>query len=202
MKSSKPKRIGIYAGAFNPVHSGHIAFALQAMENANLDKVYFLPERRPRHKPHVEHFGHRVAMLKRATQPHPNFGVLELVDVSFTVERTLARLRQLFKDDQLVFLVGSDVAEQIPTWPRADALISSCELVVGVRQRDNAHRLHEALKQWAVQPKGLHIFTSFAADVSSREVREALYKRASVRGLLKSVQRYSDHHWLYISLGS
>lgn len=200
MHKQKQKRIGIYAGAFNPVHAGHIAFALQAMEHANLDKVYFLPERRPRYKPGVEHFAHRLAMLKRAAKPHPNFDVIEMVDVSLTVERTIPRLKQIFGNDQLVFLVGSDVAEQIPTWPKYEALLSNAELVIGVRQRDNAARLHKSLKQWPVQPQDLHIFTSFAADVSSKDVREALYRRAPVRGLLASVHQYSNRHWLYVSL--
>src|SRR5581483_3364510 len=88
------KRIGIYSGVFDPVHAGHIGFALQAVERAGLDKVYFLPERRPYHKQGVEHFGHRVAMLKRATRPHPALSVLELEDISFTVERTLPKLQK------------------------------------------------------------------------------------------------------------
>jgi nicotinate-nucleotide adenylyltransferase len=69
-------RIGIYSGTFDPVHSGHISFALQSLKAAKLDKVYFLPERRPRNKQQVEHFGHRVAMLKRAIKPYPEFNVL------------------------------------------------------------------------------------------------------------------------------
>jgi cytidyltransferase-like protein len=59
-------RIGIYSGTFDPVHAGHMAFALQAMQEAKLDRLYFLPERRPRYKQGVEHFAHRVAMLERA----------------------------------------------------------------------------------------------------------------------------------------
>src|SRR4051812_40769392 len=84
----KSKRIGIYAGTFNPVHTGHVAFALQAVKEANLDEVYFVPERQPRGKAGVEHFGHRVAMLKRALRPYKQFDVLELVDVNMTVNRT------------------------------------------------------------------------------------------------------------------
>src|SRR3982751_4027627 len=110
-------RIGIYAGTFDPVHAGHIAFALQAMERADLDSLCFLPERRARTKQGVEHFGHRVAMLRRATQPHPKFSVLELDDVSFTVERTLPALYKRFPQTQLIFLFGSDAVEQLPNWP-------------------------------------------------------------------------------------
>jgi nicotinate-nucleotide adenylyltransferase len=194
------KRIGIYAGTFDPVHGGHVAFALQALQAAKLDKVYFLPERRPRNKQQVEHFGHRVAMLKRAAKPHPQFEVLELVDVSFSVERTLPYLNQQFPDAELVFLFGSDVVPGLSGWPHADKLLQAGELVIGLRSRDDRHAIHKLVEAWPVQPKAVTIFDSFAPDVSSGQVREALRARQPARGLLTSVERYSDRHWLYVSL--
>lgn len=194
-------RVGIYSGAFDPVHAGHIAFALQAMKAARLDKVYFVPERRPRHKRGVEHFGHRVAMLKQAIRPHPKFGVLELVDVSFSVERTLPRLKRQFSDSQLVFLLGSDSAKTVPDWPNSERLLATAELVVGVREGDDPMAAEAMIAAWPVQPQALTIFESYAPDVSSGTVREALRHRRSARGLLASVARYSNKHWLYVSLG-
>jgi nicotinic acid mononucleotide adenylyltransferase len=58
-------------------------------------------------------------MLNRAVKPYPEFKVLELVDVSFSVERTLPKLRQLFPDAELVFLFGSDVVAGLADWPAA-----------------------------------------------------------------------------------
>ena len=194
------KRIGVYAGAFNPVHAGHIAFALQALETSKLDAVYFLPERRPRHKPGVEHFGHRVAMLKRAARPHPKLGVMELVDVSFTVKRTLPELQKHFPGSQLVFLFGSDVVRNLPQWPEAETLLRAAELVVGTRAEDMQQLIERHIAAWPVQPKQLTVFKSYAADISSSQVRQALQRRKYVRGLLSSVARYSERHWLYISL--
>ena len=78
-------RVGIYAGTFDPVHVGHISFALQSLTAANLDSIYFAPERRPRNKQQVEHFAHRVAMIKRAIRPYRKFAILELVDTSFSI---------------------------------------------------------------------------------------------------------------------
>ena len=193
------KRIGIYSGSFDPVHAGHISFALQAVEQAKLDKVYFLPERRPRYKQGVEHFGHRVAMLKRASKPHAKLGVLELEDVSFTMERTLPKLQKRFVDKQLVFLFGSDVAQQLPTWPKAKNLLGSSELVVGVRKESILEHIRQDIAGWPAKPQQLYIFESYAADVSSGKVREALRSRKYVRGLLTSVARYANHNWLYIS---
>lgn len=193
-------RIGIYAGTFDPVHGGHIAFALQAMERAGLDKLYFLPERRPRHKKGVEHFGHRVAMLQKAVRPHPKFAVLELDDSSFNIMRTLPKLQARFAGDQLVFLFGSDVIADLPTWPQAERLLEDSELVVGCRREDDPAIIRECINNWPLTPRVCMVFSSYAPEVSSGRVRDALRQRRSVRGLLKSVERYSNRNWLYVSL--
>jgi nicotinic acid mononucleotide adenylyltransferase len=172
-------------------------------------------------------------MLRRAVAPHPQFGVLELVDVSFSVERTLPRLRQEFPDDQLVFLFGSDVVPGLAAWPHVDRLLASTELVIGLRARekddarDNGDiysdsdirdnnvyigdqhiredhdRLRQIIEAWPTPPQVLTMFPSYAPDVSSGRVREALrhgQPGQPVKGLLSSVERYSDRHWLYVSL--
>lgn len=198
---TKQPRIGIYAGTFDPVHSGHVAFALQAVQAAGLDAVYFLPERQPRDKQQVEHFGHRVGMLERALKPHPQLEVKELVDANFSVKRTLPQLRQRFSGSRLVFLFGSDIVPALSDWPHAEQLLKDHELVIGIRSRHNREDLRDIIDSWPARPKSVTMFDSYAADVSSGIVREALRKgQAAVPGLLKSVERYSDRHWLYVSL--
>jgi nicotinate-nucleotide adenylyltransferase len=194
-------RIGIYAGTFDPVHTGHVTFALQAVQAAQLDKVYFLPERRPRSKQHVEHFGHRVAMLKRALQPHPQLKVLELVDVSFSIEKTLPKLKKQFADNQLIFLFGSDVVPGLQDWPKAERLLADHELVIGLRHQESRENVHKLVEGWPAKPKAVIIFPSYAPEVSSGRIREALRLRKKAPGVLKSVERYRDSNWLYVSLG-
>lgn len=193
------KRIGIYSGTFNPVHAGHITFALQALRGANLDQVIFLPERQPRHKTNVEHFGHRVAMLSRAVQPHPELAVLELTDKCFTVRRTLPQLKALFPGAALVILAGSDVAESIPSWPYAAELLRATELVVGIRSRHQVNAVTQDIHSWKIQPRNLHVIASHAPDVSSGDIRHALRTNRYAKGLLASVRRYARREWLYVS---
>ncbi|HVV66988.1 MAG TPA: nicotinate (nicotinamide) nucleotide adenylyltransferase [Candidatus Saccharimonadales bacterium] len=200
MKSEKITRIGIYAGTFDPVHAGHVTFALQALKESGLDMVYFLPERRPRHKKGVEHFGHRVAMLKQAIQPHPKFSVLELDDVSFSVVRTLPSLQTRFRNSQLVLLFGSDAIKNLPSWPRSNQLLSACELIIGCRKEDNPKNIEYLIASWADRPKSYAVLKSYAPQVSSGRIRSALQKHQPVQGILKSVERYSNKNWLYISL--
>jgi nicotinate-nucleotide adenylyltransferase len=194
------KRIGIYAGTFDPVHAGHIGFALQAAAHAKLDKLYFLPERRPRHKSGVEHFAHRVAMLKKAARPHPAFEVLELDDISFSVVRTLPKLQARFPGSQIVFLFGSDAISDLPAWPQAERLLEQAELIIGCRWQDDRAGTQVQIAGWPIAPRAYSIIDSYAPDISSGSVRGALQRRQSVRGLLKSVERYSNQNWLYISL--
>ncbi|MDB5175729.1 MAG: Cytidyltransferase-related protein [Candidatus Saccharibacteria bacterium] len=200
MTSFSGKRIGIYAGTFDPVHAGHIGFALQAMEFAGLDRIYFLPERRPRTKPGVEHFAHRVAMVKRACRPYPYFKVMELVDVSFSTERTLPKLLKEFDGAQLAFLFGSDVIAHLPSWPNVQRLLKTAELVIGVRSDQDQTSLQQQISAWKDQPVAVTMFESYAADVSSGKIREGLRDKKSVPGLLHSVAHYSNRNWLYVTV--
>lgn len=193
-------RIGIYAGAFNPVHAGHIAFALQALERANLDEVYFLPERKPRDKVGVEHFGHRVAMINRAVKPHPKFYVLELNDISLTVKRTIPEIQKRFPNALIVILVGSDVVASIPVWPDSTKLLKDCEIVVGVRNNETVEEIEKQIDSWKVPPRTAYVFKSYAPHVSSSKIRNALRENTLAEGGLTSVKRYSDKNWLYVSV--
>ena len=194
------RRIGIYSGTFNPVHAGHIMFALQALDEAGLDTVYFMPERRPHHKQQIEHYGHRVAMLRRALKPHARLQVLETDDISFTVRRTFPRLKQQFSRSDLVFLMGSDVVAGLRHWPAVETLLAGSELVVGRRADTTMARLRYHIAALPINRQSIRILESLQPAVSSSRVRQGLYERRYVPGLLSSVAHYSNRNWLYVDL--
>ncbi|MGH2379584.1 MAG: nicotinate-nicotinamide nucleotide adenylyltransferase, partial [Candidatus Limnocylindria bacterium] len=70
-------RIGVFGGTFDPVHVGHLAIALAALETVPLDRVLFVPARRSplKESDPVASAEHRVAMLERATHDEPRFAV-------------------------------------------------------------------------------------------------------------------------------
>lgn len=201
-KHLRGKRIGIYAGTFDPVHAGHVAFALQAIEAARLDEVIFLPERQPRFKHSSEHFGHRVAMLNRAALPHQQLAVLELTDRHFSVRRTLPQLRSLFAGAELVFLAGSDVLPHMSHWPDIEQLLSSCELVVGVRGDEPLAWAKDQIAMLPIQPRKYAVLRSHAPAVSSGRIRDAIRQNTQAEGSLPSVHRYAAQNWLYVSVNT
>lgn len=194
-------RIGIYAGSFDPVHAGHVGFALQATQVAQLDEVYFLAERKPRTKPGAEHYGHRVAMLKRALEPHNSLGLIELVDKQLTVNRTLPQLTKAFSNAQIVLLMGSDVFSSLPDWSNVKQLTSKCHLMVSVRSQDELNIVTATIAQLRLPSSRITIMDSARPEVSSSRIRSALRQRnLQVQGLLPSVVRYAKHEWLYVQV--
>lgn len=196
------RRIGIYAGSFDPVHKGHVAFALEALEVANLDLVYFLPETQPRHKTGITHATHRLSMLKLATRAHPKLKVLELPDKRFSVATTLPRLKKKFPDDQLMLLVGSDVLMHLPRWKHIDELLLQTGLMVAVRSEAEISVSMEVVNGLPKPLRELHIIESLEPTISSRHIRQSIRLGHKPRDILPSVYDYSKKHWLYEAMPS
>lgn len=194
------KKIGIFSGTFDPVHKGHIAFALRAAEAAGLDRVYFLPEAVPRRKEGVTHIAHRIAMLRLATKPHAKLAVLNLPDKQFSVSRTLPRLQKRFQAAELHLLIGSDIVPFLASgaWPQADRLLASMRLIVGLR--DDVDQEVVSTLQTLLPDRSFRIVQTDSAFASSRDIRNSLRRGQPHAGALKSLNRYIKAHWLYVSI--
>lgn len=196
-------RIGIFSGTFDPVHAGHISFALAAIEQADLEKVYILPERQPRRKTGVTHYAHRIAMLRLALRPYQKLEILELPDRQFSVRSSWPRLKKRFDGDEVHMLIGSDMlsmlagSEARTQWPGFSSFLSEVPLVVGVRDELDKERADELLTQ--LQPVGQSVETG-NAHVSSGSIRRALMQGQPHKELLQSLHSYVDQHWLYASI--
>lgn len=183
-------RIGIFAGTFDPVHKGHIGFALQALEEG-LERVIFVPEYLPR-KQQVTDFSHRVAMLKLATSEHPGLEVAKLTHEQFSVKRTLPELKRRF-GTELSLLVGSDVAKTLADWPDASELLREMPLVVGLRGSDMEQDVESCLARVG-QTVQLSCIPSPEMHMTSKLIRQ---DGASSDDLHPSVQLYMLEHALY-----
>jgi len=198
------QRVGILAGTFDPIHAGHIFFALEAIKSAKLDKVIFLPERRPPRKQGVEHFGHRTAMINQAIKPYDKLELLELPDMFFNATRTLPQLRKKFPSSQLFFLMGSGNVRDMnrANWSE-DSIkryFKAGNLIIALREEDDLKSLKLSLASLAFSPKEITIISTPNKAISSSKIRAALRDNKTVAGLLPSVYRYVKNQWLYVSL--
>jgi len=189
------KRIGIYSGTFDPVHNGHIGFAMSALNEAGLDEVVFIPERTPREKDHVTSLEHRFELITRAIAPYDGLSVRLLSADRFCVRGTMPELQQIFEGAELSMLMGSDVVKTFPQrWANLDDLFTDMNLVIGVRRGDDRKSLKKLLKHLDVHVKPRYTFVnSPLAGASSTRVRHG----QSVRDAPPEVSTYIEAHELY-----
>lgn len=193
-------RIGIFSGTFDPVHTGHIAFALAAVAEGKLDRVVLLPESEPRGKQHVVPLPQRAAMLRLATGDHPSLDVLELRGRRFNVSDTLPELLQRFPGDSLSLLLGSDVVETFTyRWPGLERLLMAMELLIALRSQQTRTEVVQQLQGLERNYPNVRVRYAFVDSahsyVASSQVR---MKTTNASELLSpSVATYIATHQLY-----
>lgn len=185
---SRKSRIGILTGTFDPVHHGHIAFAIAAQKTAVLDKVVFIIEARPRQKQDVSALAHRESMLELYLKKYPSFAVHQINQPTFDVASTLPILQQDFPDSELYLLMGEDVAERLLDWPSAKELTSQLKIIVGMRTKNNI-----------CPPFAEMVVATDYKKVSSSTVRAVLKNRQKPEDTDENVAQYAIDHNLYDS---
>lgn len=191
------KQVGIYSGTFNPVHSGHIAFALAAKQQCGLDEVYFIPEPQPRRKTQVTPLNRRVAMLKLATAEQGGLDVLALASQQFTVGETLPEIQRLFPDANLTLLAGSDVAAHFPDWEGLGQLLDTAKLAIAVRAGDSPQAVVEVVQRLESACGHVVDYSLIYTDhahVSSSQLRDRSEK---AKHISPAVERYIQERRLY-----
>lgn len=129
--------ICIFGGAFDPVHNGHIKIALSALKQFNIDKLIFMVSKEPPHKSsHKASFIHRYNMVKLVTDEYEFFDVTDIENRSETLSYTynsLQEIRKIYYNDNIYFLVGSDIFATIKSWHKYNELFDFTTFIVGYR---------------------------------------------------------------------
>lgn len=133
---SASSRIGIFGGAFDPIHLGHLILAEEACAKLALDCVYFVPTGDPPHKQdrRLTPVAHRLQMTELATALAANFFVSR-IDADrpgphYSVDMVQLLQAQLGAQAQLYFLMGMDSLRDLLTWHNPQWLVDHCTLVV------------------------------------------------------------------------
>ncbi len=159
------KRIGIFAGTFDPLHNGHIEFAKAAAKKYQLDKVFLAPERNPRNKTNVAPYQDRLNMLKLVLESSKNLEILEVPEAYFTVASSWPRLKKTFGEAEIFLLLGSDSARQLPKWQNLSKLKNEAQFIIGLRNEDRAEELNH------VNGLKIHFLKSPKAGITASQVR-------------------------------
>src|SRR2546421_5457136 len=157
------KRIALYGGTFDPVHTGHIAVAHGLSKLLALDEVLFIPAYVAPHKreSRVTPALHRYAMLALATQDEPRLCIstveMDAPERPYTFE-TLSRMQErLGREAQLFFVLGADSWMEITTWREWERVLALSNHIVVARPgyRLSAEHVTGAIRERIIDLSGM-----------------------------------------------
>jgi len=182
----------LFGGSFDPVHLGHLIAAEFAAEALASTEVWFVPAREQPFKAgrHGASPEHRLRMLNVALAGHPLFRV-EAMEIdrpgpSYTIDTVRALGARL--GARVTLLLGSDAAEELPTWREADELLKLADVVVYQRAGEVATPLPYPSRRIPVPLIG----------ISATEIRTRIAAGQTIRYLVpESVRAYITRLGLY-----
>jgi nicotinate-nucleotide adenylyltransferase len=200
MDLKQPRRIGIFGGAFDPPHLGHVALARAAVEQLRLDELRVFPTGQAWHKAReLSPAAHRLAMAQLAFSDVPRACVdgreLQRAGPTYTVD-TLRELHREFPGAQFLLVIGADQAESLHSWRESGEIARLATISIAARARPitaavpvDASRLPPGPREPVELPP---------IPVSSTEIRRLAGAAEDITRLVPApVARYIDQHHLY-----
>jgi nicotinate-nucleotide adenylyltransferase len=195
-------RLGILGGTFNPPHLGHLIGAQEAARELALERVLFVPAAVPPHKPVESEPGaaHRLELCRRAVAGDSRFAVSDLElkrpGPSYMVD-TLTELRAHAPHDELVLILGGDIAAGLPHWHRAERVLELAAVAVARRRGTTRGAVERALATLEGGERA-HFFAMPRIGISSTMIRRRVRAGQPIRYLVtEPVREYIEAHGLY-----
>ena len=138
MEGLKPL-VGVYGGTFDPPHNGHLILAEAACTQLKLKRVIWVLTRRSPHK--LDHsitpVEIRIQLLQAALVGNSNYDIsrveIDRPSPYYAVD-TVRLLQYTFPDEGLVYLMGGDSLNDLPSWHKPRDLVAACH-AIGVMLR-------------------------------------------------------------------
>lgn len=188
------KKVGIFGGSFNPIHTGHIALAKSLCQQTGLDEVWFMvsplnPFKQAATDLLADHL--RLQLVERALANEPQ---LKACDFEFHLPKpsytwhTLQALSAHYPDIRFTLLIGGDNWAAFDKWYHHDDILSHYPIVVYPRQgsEQDIDRL----------PEGVTLVHTPLLNISSTEVRVRIAQGLSIHGMVpESIEQQAIQYY-------
>ena len=167
---SLARHIGIFGGAFDPIHIGHLIIGQEIMLQCALDRVVFMPSGEPPLKRSMASAEDRARMVSLAVRDYPEFELsrfeLSRPGKSYTID-TLRHLRRDMGEDTEIFLIiGADNAVEMGDWFDPEGVLDLAHVLVAERPGFERARVDPVFKS------KMRFVETPLLDISSTAIRE------------------------------
>ncbi len=171
------ENVGIFGGAFDPPHNGHLALAREAIDHFGLSRLLVRVVVDPGHKDVETAPEARLALAELA------FATLDEAVVSLDPFcRTVDSLEALGLDDPL-FLLGADELAAFPTWTRPNRVLKLARIGAATRPGSDLQDLERVVRS-LVMPERVELFPITPLAVSSSDIRKRVHSGLPIDDLV------------------
>lgn len=176
-------KIGLYFGSFNPVHVGHLIIASHAVNETNLNQVWFVvsPQNPFKQSASLLNEYHRLHLIKSAIDGENNLrasGIeFNLPKPSYTVD-SLAYLKEKHPEHEFSILMGSDGFQNLNKWKNYEVIVANHSIYIYKRPGFEVTETFGAT---------IHLLTAPLLEISSTHIRELIKNKKSIRFLVPDV---------------
>lgn len=198
-------KTGIFGGSFNPIHKGHVNFALAAKSQLCLDKMIIIPSYISPQKSENDYRGtkaqDRYNMCRLASGDLAGFEVsdfeIKRPEKSYTVN-TLKHFKNLYPQDEFFLLLGSDSFYYFDKWYRAEEIMSLASLCVMSRDFNEEEKIRKKVKSFGENSR-IYLVNGEPFPISSTILRSMIKNHKEVSCYLnRNVVKYIVDRNLYI----
>ena len=186
-------KIGIFGGCFNPPHNMHKKIGMDLIEKGYLDKVIYVPTGDRYQKKDLVSAMDRYNMVSLMIEDYPNLLVsdYELMNNLTYTYQTLEYFKNIYPNDEIHFICGSDNLLQITTWVNYHYILDNFKLLVIMRNNDT-------IKDLIYQYPNIIESDICMDSLSSTVIRDELYKDSSSDNVCDKVLKYIKEKNLYM----
>lgn len=197
-------KIGIFGGAFNPIHNGHLALAQCYYDRLELDKVLFIPTSVPPHKSsdYLVSPADRINMVRLAVGDNSAFEVSDIEfkrqGKSYTYD-TLTELKAVYPDSELYLIIGADQFLTFHCWYNFKAILDMVTVCTTAREDEQERQVLLDYAKNTAEMQGRYFIADYPViKLSSSEIREKVKNGKDISASVpKKVFEYIVEKGLY-----
>ena len=191
------KRIGIYGGAFDPFHYGHLKPIDEIFSFHSLDVIHFVPTNIANSNKIIHASqSDRLQMLKIGLKNEAYIvddREINRQGISYTID-TIRSISKEYDNATIYLIVGLDLISTIEKWKGFNEIIKSSNIIISSRMTENHNViLSKQLKSLISTDLGIFHSQSYGkiyiqetsmVDISSTEIRDRLKNNLKISNLV------------------
>jgi nicotinate-nucleotide adenylyltransferase len=193
------RRVGFFSGTFDPFHYAHLEACLIAKEICKLDEVVILLEHNPKHKQNVTLHHHRYNMIRLAVGEYKGFTVEDAPADNITFKSLQPLIQERYKDDELWYILGSDLLVHLPKWADVEEMLQNMHLCVVLRSNQDRSDVEAQLHKLQSKHPMLRyeLLPEVWSHISSSRIRTTISSSGKSEDVPSAVMEYIKKQSLY-----